>query len=176
MLSLPFSRISISLLIANIFFALLLIFVVFFLGLRIVQGVDDSQVSHLPGLAPLSDHELSEISAYGLMFPWDLLPGINDNEIKPMSEQLQLIMTRLDFLDSDTQVIGVSYGDQSQGNNIILNTTVGIKEYPLPEHIDRIVFENIRIRSDADRISSSLGTVTIENINFQDLNVVVTLD
>lgn len=166
-----FSRVSIFFLLVNISLAALLAYIVCFSDEYLVQGAD-LKAARFSGLVPLEDSELAKISAHGLIFPTDLLSQVNDDEMAVMYERLQSIMSELNLLDSDIQVSGVSYG-----NTMTVKGAQEAKTYPIPDHIEQIVFENIRIRKMGDDgVPSSIGSVTIKNINFQDSNIVVTLD
>ncbi len=173
MLAYKGSRISVLLRLAGSFLALLLAYTVISTGLLIAHGNDADDIS---GLLSLNDKELSEIAAQGLFLPEGLLLYLNNDKLSQGYAQWWLGVPALDFFDSDIQVSGVSYG-----NTLTVNSAAGVKVYPLPEYIDRIVFENIRIRGFGGTgvsipESPPMGSVSIENVHFQELNAVVTLD
>lgn len=167
------SRGSVLVRVAGSFLALLLAYTLNSTGLLIAQGND---ADDMLGLLSLNDKELGEIAAQGLFLPEGLLTYLSDDELNQGYAQWWLGIPELDFFDSDIQVSGLSYG-----NTLTVNSAVGVKVYPLPEYIDRIVFENIRIRGLGGAgvsipESPSIGSVSIENVHFQELNAVVTLD
>ena len=144
--------------IGKVFLVLLLLFSFAYSGFSDVQPDSETAQS---GLIPLTNEELDLVSHQGLIFADALWADF---------------FYELNFLDADIYIKGVSYG-----NTLTINSPNGVKFYPLPTQIDRIVFNNIRFRdrsmsSESTDSTPPMGSVIVDNINFEKLDVVVTLD
>lgn len=142
----------------RVFLALLLVSTFVYSGFSVAQAESETAKS---GLIPLTIEEMDQFSHQGLIFPDEIWPGS---------------LKELNILEADIYIQGVSYG-----HTLTVNSLSGVKYYPLPDHIDQIVINNIRIGDDnldSGNLDSSppIGSATVNNINFQELNIIVSLD
>lgn len=137
------------------------------------------ELHRIAGMAPLNDDELASFvgrSTDDFLAQLDTVRGMADaakesadgvvaDEYSDAVEGLKLVARSfvpvLNFLHSDLSIVGVHYREGEPRYRI---SGDGTMELALPERIERIGMNNIRVSESA---SASLGNVTLSDIRFQ---------
>ncbi|KRW60013.1 hypothetical protein [Pseudomonas sp. TTU2014-080ASC] len=132
-----------------------------------------SQQDHLSGLRPLSDLEMSEVSAQGLD---DALQGLllqaeGGSGLSTVAKLSKLVMPVLNNLEAEVSMKDVQYDISKLTSTINADGSVNVR---LPSSIGELKFDNIRVAGAGQ--NQSFGNLSLHDIDLSQASLRVTLN
>ncbi|MBU3057647.1 hypothetical protein [Pseudomonas indica] len=124
------------------------------------------------GLKPLTDMELSSVSARGLddVLQSLFLQAENGDGLSTIKQLSRLVMPVLDSLEAETSFQDVKYDTQHMSSTISPDGTVEVR---LPSSIGELRFDNIRVAG-APR-NQSFGSLHLQDIDLSQASLKISL-
>ncbi|AOE87203.1 hypothetical protein [Pseudomonas sp. TCU-HL1] len=124
------------------------------------------------GLRPLSDMEMSNVSAQGLD---EVLQGLflqaeSGDGLGAVKQLARLVMPVLDSLDSETSMKDVVYDTRNLTSAVNPDGSVNLR---LPSSIGELRFENIRVAGAPQ--NQSFGSLTLNNIDLSQASLKISM-
>lgn len=124
------------------------------------------------GLQPLSDLEMSDVSAQGLD---DVLQGLflqaeNGDGLGAASQLAKLVMPVLNNLETETSMTDVRYDTSKLTSTINADGTLNVR---LPSSIGELHFDNLRVAAAAP--GQSLGSLSLRDIDLSQASLKIRL-
>lgn len=132
-----------------------------------------SQLEHPQGLRPLSDNEMSKISAQGLE---DVLQGLflqasSDDGLSTVGQLSKLVMPVLSSLEAETSLTNVQYDTGHASSAINADGSVNVR---LPSSIGELRFDNIRVAGAPQ--GQSFGSLSLHDIDLSQASLKISLN
>jgi hypothetical protein len=132
-----------------------------------------SQLERPMGLHPLSDREMSKVSAQGLE---DVLQGLflqasSDDGLSTVGQLSKLVMPVLSSLEAETSLTNVQYDTGHASSAINADGSVNVR---LPSSIGELRFDNIRVAGAPQ--GQSFGSLSLHDIDLSQASLKISLN
>jgi hypothetical protein len=131
-----------------------------------------SQQDHLSGLRPMSDVEMSEISAQGLDDTLQslFLQADSGNGLGTVEKLSKLVMPVLSSLDAEVSMKDVQYDISKLSSTFNADGSVNVR---LPSSIGELKFDNVRVAG--ARQGHSFGNLSLHDIDLSQASLKISL-
>jgi hypothetical protein len=131
-----------------------------------------SQLERPKGLRPLSDKEMSTVSAQGLE---DVLQGLflqagSDDGLGTVGQLSKLVMPVLSSLEAETSMTDVQYDTDHMSSAVNSDGSVNVR---LPSSIGELRFDNIRVAGAPQ--GQSFGSLSLNDIDLSQASLKISL-
>lgn len=124
------------------------------------------------GLRPLSDNEMSDVSAQGFD---DALQGLlvsaqNGDGVDTVKQLARLVMPVVDSLEAETSMQNVQYDTLHASSTLNADGSINVR---LPSSIGEMRFDNIRVAGAPKH--QSMGSLSLQNIDLSQASLKISL-
>lgn len=124
------------------------------------------------GLRPLSDNEMSDVSAQGFD---DTLQGLlvsaqNGDGVDTVKQLARLVMPVVDSLEAETSMQNVQYDTLHASSTLNADGSINVR---LPSSIGEMRFDNIRVAGAPKH--QSMGSLSLQNIDLSQASLKISL-
>lgn len=124
------------------------------------------------GLKPLSDHEMSGVSAQGFDDTLQslLVSAESGDGVGTVKQLARLVMPVVDSLDAETSMRDVRYDTQHMSSTVNPDGSINVR---LPSSIGEMRFDNIRVAGAPK--TQSMGNLSLQNIDLSQASLKISL-
>lgn len=124
------------------------------------------------GLKPLSDREMSDVSAQGFDDTLQslLVSAEGGDGVGAIKQLSRLVMPVVDSLDAETSLHNVQYDTQHASSSLNPDGSINVR---LPSSIGEVRFDNIRVAGAPK--TQSMGSLSLQNIDLSQASLKISL-
>jgi len=124
------------------------------------------------GLKPLSDREMSDVSAQGVDDTLQslLVSAEGGDGVGAIKQLSRLVMPVVDSLDAETSLHNVQYDTQHASSSLNPDGSINVR---LPSSIGEVRFDNIRVAGAPK--TQSMGSLSLQNIDLSQASLKISL-
>ncbi|MFV3367397.1 hypothetical protein ACNFH5_04365 [Pseudomonas sp. NY15435] len=124
------------------------------------------------GLKPLSDREMSDVSAQGFDDTLQslLVSAESGDGVGAIKQLSRLVMPVVDSLDAETSLRDVQYDTQHASSSLNPDGSINVR---LPSSIGEVRFDNIRVAGAPK--TQSMGSLSLQNIDLSQASLKISL-